>query len=341
MDRHCFDPFQPAAQYSLPGPQVQPDAGLWHSPPCPRLCVVLPTEVAAPPPYNPLAVPDELEELKELAQLRDDPQAVVNWNPPNRRRLAISPLLQLRPQPLGAQFDRRFRDPHPSGRVRSERNPVFPPGPAVVRTGRQLSRLFENEPPGQPLRHALDALVTAPQPGTGVPYFTWSPPLTALAFVAFDIAVYSAQIAAWYYKFHGGPGVEFRPRPIEVDPAIDVLFDRETNDTQSGDGSPRPLPVPSPGTPRHPSYPSGHSVTYGAAAQLLSAFFRQGRRQRRHGPPVGRHPLPQRPRGGHGVGSPGGRPRHRADPRQLHLPTGSLRDTRPMPAGSYPRGCRR
>jgi len=237
------------------------------------LCVVLPTEIAAPPPYVNFNVVDELDELHELAQLRDDPQAVANWNPPERRRLALSPLLQLRPAPLGAQYDRRYPDPQPAERVQSERNPVFPPGPAVIRTGRQLARFFENEPPGQPLRHALNALVTAPQPGTGPPYFTWSPPLVALAFAALDITVYSAQIAAWYYKFNGGADVEFRPRPIEVDPSISVLFDRAPNATQSGDGSPRPLPVPSPGTPRHPAYPSGHSVTYGAGAQLLSALF--------------------------------------------------------------------
>lgn len=218
---------------------------------------MLPTEVAAPPLYTGFNQADELDELKELAQLRDDPEAVANWNPLNRRRRAISPLLQLRPPPLGAQFDRRPPDPHPRDRVESERNPIFPPSPAVIRTGRQLARLFENEPPGQPLRHALDALVTSPQPGTGAPYFTWSPPLTALAYAALDIAVYSAQLAAWYYKFQGGPNIGFRPRPIEVDPSIDVLYDRELNDTQSGDGPPRPLPVPSPGTPRHPPTPQG------------------------------------------------------------------------------------
>jgi hypothetical protein len=157
--------------------------------------------------------------------------------------------------------------------VQSELDPNFPPGPAVIETGRQLARFFENEPPGQPLRHALDALLPTPKPGTGPPYFTWSPPLTMLAYVALDIALYSAQLAAWYYKFRGGPNIQFRPRPIEVDPSIDVLYDRQLNDTQSGDGPLRPLPVPSPGTPRHPAYPSGHAVTYGAGAQLLSAFF--------------------------------------------------------------------
>lgn len=273
MSRHCFESFGPADHYGLPGPQVQPDAGFWHLPPCPRLCIVLPTQVTTPPPFSDFDEVDELDELKELAQLRDDPQAVANWNPPNRRRLAISPLLQLRPAPLGAQFDRRLPDPRPSDRVETERHPAFPPGPGVVRTGRQLARLFENEPPGQPLRHALDALVTTPQPGAGVPYRTWSPPLVALVFVSLDIAVYSAQLTAWHFKFHADPTIGFRPRPIEVDPSVSVLFDREPNATQSGDGSPRPLPVPSPGTPRHPAYPSGHSVTYGAAAQLLSAFF--------------------------------------------------------------------
>lgn len=33
------------------------------------------------------------------------------------------------------------------------------------------------------------------------------------------------------------------------------------------------MPNPSPGTPRHPAYPSGHSTYGGAASELLSYFF--------------------------------------------------------------------
>jgi hypothetical protein len=40
-----------------------------------------------------------------------------------------------------------------------------------------------------------------------------------------------------------------------------------------GDGPRRVTPNPSPGTPRHPSYPSGHSTYAGAASELLSWFF--------------------------------------------------------------------
>jgi hypothetical protein len=54
---------------------------------------------------------------------------------------------------------------------------------------------------------------------------------------------------------------------------VSVLFNREVNATQSGDGAVRTMPTPSPGTPRHPSYPSGHSTYSGAASEILSFFF--------------------------------------------------------------------
>jgi membrane-associated phospholipid phosphatase len=154
-------------------------------------------------------------------------------------------------------------------------------GSPVITTGRELARHFENETPGLQLRHALNALMPPsgeppyfrPMAGTGVPYFTWSPPFQALVWAALDITIYSALLAAWFFKWRGPKGVRFRPRPIEIDPSVDVLYNRAVNDTQSGDGRLRQLPTPSPGTPRHPSYPSGHSTTYAAGAELLSAFF--------------------------------------------------------------------
>jgi membrane-associated phospholipid phosphatase len=294
----CFPLPPPTSdRYSLEGPQVQPDASYWHTPPCPTLCVVrpddLPDECKPPPyPHDEDVLQDELDELKELKELRDKPCAEGNFNPPERRRLGLSPLLQLRPQPLGAEFHRLRPDPHPAHRSVSELDPItnatepvvgeygtgrFP----VITTGRELARHFENETPGLQLRHALNALLPPsgeppyhrPMAGTGQPYFTWSPPFQALVWAALDITIYSALLAAWFFKWRGGPGVGFRPRPIEIDPSLDVLYNRAVNDTQSGDGRLRQLPPPSPGTPRHPSYPSGHSTAYGAGAELLSAFF--------------------------------------------------------------------
>lgn len=257
--------------YSLPGPQVQPDASYWHSGPCPTLCVVKPEDVLAVHPMPPYPAPPvvdaELAELAELASLRDDPGRVAKPGGPAPRR-GISPLLQYRPAALGMQFDRTVPDPRPDRRVEAE----LEPSPRhVVRTGRQLARAFECEVPGIYLRHVVHALLL--QTGGPAPYFVWSPPMQTLVCTALDIALYSAQLAAWHVKFRGGPGIEFRPRPFEVDNSVSTLFSRRVNALQNGDGAPRVHPAPSPGTPRHPSYVSGHSVTYAAGAELLTAFF--------------------------------------------------------------------
>lgn len=41
----------------------------------------------------------------------------------------------------------------------------------------------------------------------------------------------------------------------------------------SGDGAPRTCPAPTPGTPRHPAWPSGHSTYSAAASYILEYFF--------------------------------------------------------------------
>lgn len=260
-----------ATTYSLPGPQVQPDASYWHSGDCPTLCVVKPEDVLAVHPMPPYpgdaGTAIELAELAELASLRDDPTQVAKPSGP-APRLGISPLLQYRPAALGMQFDRTRPDPRPDERVQAE---LEPSPDHLVRTGRQLARAFECEVPGIYLRHVVHALLL--QTGGPAPYFVWSPPMQTLVCTVLDIALYSAQIAAWHVKWRGGPGVEFRPRPFEMDPSVSTLFSRRVNALQNGDGAPRVLPAPSPGTPRHPSYPSGHSVTYAAGAEVLAAFF--------------------------------------------------------------------
>jgi len=65
----------------------------------------------------------------------------------------------------------------------------------------------------------------------------------------------------------------YRPRPFEADSRVGVLYNREVSPLGDGEGRRRITPNPSPGTPRHPSYPSGHSTYAEAANELLAWFF--------------------------------------------------------------------
>ncbi len=65
-----------------------------------------------------------------------------------------------------------------------------------------------------------------------------------MIWVALDAAIYSALLAAWHYKWAAQisvpgiaprDGVSYRPRPIEADYRVSVLFNRQVNDTGSGD----------------------------------------------------------------------------------------------------------
>lgn len=199
------------------------------------------------PAYDPANTADEIAELLALAALRDDPQALVS-SESGRERRKISAFLQLRPQPFGAVYntERDVREP-------------------VIRTGRELARWFENETPGLGHRHALNFLL----PQTG-----WSPPRQARVWMALDVAIYSAMLAAWHYKWQTDrDDVRYRPRPIEANYRVNVLFNTAVGNTGARDGQLRLVPDPSPGTPRHPAYPSGHSIVGGAASEILSYFF--------------------------------------------------------------------
>jgi membrane-associated phospholipid phosphatase len=271
--------------YRLSGPQVEPESSYWNR--CPIPCPVSLAQLTAwtddpanphyfsPYPTDPQVVRREFDELLDLQRRRNDPTQVSSTIQ-GRERLPISTFLQLRPPPIRG-----------GGIVNMAREDSFP----VFFTGSELARFFENNTPGLAHRHALNYLIHDTN---------WSPPRQALVWTALDITIYSALLAAWYYKWLSPrPNTSRRQRPIEYaidngfantdeddrDDAFKVLFDRAVNTTGTDSDGHRPNFPPvtgfihsSPGTPRHPAYPSGHS-TYGAAAsELLSFFFPDYRR---------------------------------------------------------------
>ncbi len=173
----------------------------------------------------------------------------------------------------------------------------------MIASGRELARYFEGETPGLSFQLALDFILSE-APGL-------SPPRQAVIWAGLHVTIASALGAAWFYKWRGGAGIQYRLRPWECYNKLDVLFDRVTNSTNSADGPRRGFPFgvrakhphrgeqetperqvidllpldptpphnprwtgyPSPGTPRHPAYPSGHSTYSASAARYLSRFF--------------------------------------------------------------------
>jgi membrane-associated phospholipid phosphatase len=289
-------------KYDLHGPQVEPEASYWLTCPAPRVITLdeliartqdnstYPDFFREEYPTNPQILKAEIEELIQLARLRDEPNAFPHepTHPitvePQQKRQPLSMFLQLRPQPLGAV-------------INTARGDAFP----VIATGRELARYFENETPGLQFQLALDYMIRER---------FWSPPRQARAWAALNVTIFSALQAAWFYKWwavdknrHPIAGIADRPRPWECYKDLDVLFDRVPNSTNSADAETRGLPMgvqplppkpgvpvppemqvadiltptsPSqktPGTPRHPAYPSGHSTYSAAAAEILRYFF--------------------------------------------------------------------
>ncbi len=286
-------PPQTSYAYGLRGPQVEPEAAFWTT--CEVPCVVRVADLVKRTddptraewyiedyPTAPAVLRGEIDELLELASRRDDPGAVFSPQL-GRERLAVSPFLQLRPQPIGAVVNldrdpvlgavRHGQLPHP-GALQIARGQEVDPAFPVVHTGRELARYFESETPGLAHRLALNELIR---------FANFSPPRQALVWAALDMAIYSALLAAWHYKWAADvprpnvaprTGVSRRPRPVEVDYRVGVLFNRAVSvDGSIGDASRRLSPSPSPGTPRHPAYPSGHSTYAGAASEMLTYFF--------------------------------------------------------------------
>jgi hypothetical protein len=283
--------------YNLGGPQVEPDASYWvHCLSAHNICMVTQTqlegEVGVPDPF-PTAEATlwlELQELVEMSRLRDEPGMIPHRarfaDEAQRDRAPLSAFLDVRPQPLGAV-------------VNTARGQTFP----VINSGRELSRYFENETPGLSYQLALNQLLRQ-TPGI-------SPPRQGLIWMGLFTTIASALSAAWFYKWRGPAGVKYRLRPWECQNDLDVLYDRVTNSTNSDDDTRRGIPFgvrpkasphsgersrpegqvsdilpvvgsggalnwtgfDTPGTPRHPAYPSGHSTYSAAATRYLSRFF--------------------------------------------------------------------
>jgi hypothetical protein len=284
----------PVPEYALKGPQVEPEASFWNH--CPQLRLVSIKELLTitddpghpgyfPPYPDPCTgegqdlTKKEIEELVHLSRLRDEPCSLES---PCRLdvvdgclSLSRSPCKPVEKLPFAFDFradiSRLFNLMPPAlGAVQAARLP----GQQVIRTGRGMARAVEAETPGLFHRHALNYLITTR---------SWSPPRQALVWAALDVAIASALQAAWYYKWLSPrPLTSRRQRPIEyaADNGIelDVLFDRpdELNPSYITCPDARPCatdPGFSPGTPRHPAYPSGHSTYAGAASTILAYFF--------------------------------------------------------------------
>lgn len=272
------------ARYNLPGPQVEPQAGWWLEPKAEPIRVPTLEEVKQEVArrleegqqeqqeglgriYPFFESQEELEQ--DFQQLRDDYV---------RRREArlpsgyLSEFVNLQKQPFGALFN-TDRPQFRVDRVLEQDERLGRRGDwEYVRTGEELARLFQRETPGLYHHHALHWFLYERE--------DISPPRHARVWMALNLTIYSALSAAWYYKWAFNvdqgpqPRVSFAIRPYEHarDPKF-VLYDFELNRDGNGSNGPETMPCPSPGTPRHPAYPSGHSTYSAAASRILEYFF--------------------------------------------------------------------
>jgi hypothetical protein len=251
-----------AMKYCLPGLQAEPGAGKWtegrvqpHVVSIAKL-VALTDKAPSDGADNPFFLPPypsdafsriEVEELLELAALRDDPAAIAGGGA-DRRRRKISRFLQIRPQPPGAVYNTK--------------TPACEP---VIQTGRELARWFESEIPCLGHCHALSYLLRDAN---------WSHVRQARVWTALEVAIQSALLAAWYYKWRSPRvRVSYRLRPLELDCRVDVINATALARVDSGDGRHRTFPDSLLGMSSHPSYPSRQSTVGGAASEILAYFF--------------------------------------------------------------------
>lgn len=267
------------APYDIPGTQVEDEAGYWTDGPNPLIHVVAVQDVLTltgaggkfeikPYPTDRTTLDNEIVELKRMAAARDAALPASS----------ISDFINTAPPPFGAVYNINHSFPPVTNinQWRARRGQDV-----IVATGRELARHFESETPGLSHRHALNILLSK-RPDL-------SPIRQARIWMALDITIYSALIAAWHYKWGMGKDFSYRQRPYEYDrnQNFRVLFDDAVcNDGTYNKcarylrpigptpiGGPRPQGLISPGTPRHPAYPSGHSTYSSAASTILKYFF--------------------------------------------------------------------
>ena len=248
----------PTARYSLKGPQVEFQAAYWLVNPklrTPTIEEVI-KKLGAPTPYpiDKATLEKEIAELKKLVSDRDRPLPVGY----------LSDFINLQDPPFGAIFNTKG-DQFRVDFIKRQDSRIRRLPKTLVKTGRELARMFENETPGILHRQVVN-------------WFLYlrgdlSPARQARVWAALDITTYAALSAAWYFKWAADKTVSFRLRPWEYDPTLQVLYDKEINDRGDGDGIDRGCPCPTPGTPRHPAYPSGHSTYSAAASHILKYFF--------------------------------------------------------------------
>lgn len=282
----------PSLTYSLPGLQVEPTASLWldntthirvpsidmvkafsepKKNPNPRLALDFSKDFPFDP-ANPTTgeLDKQLDILLGLAANRGVqpyPDTVTTPNGQSFRLTPLSRFIQLQPVPFGTIFDLTEHSQIILQNV-LEQHTLILSGFLVVNEGRELARMFENETPGLYHRHALNwALFNRADV---------SPPRQARIWMALDVTIYAALGAAWYYKWLRDSYSRLL-RPEEYDEQtvkkLSVLYDRSVSNVGNENGQLRRCPKPTPGTPRHPAWPSGHSTYSAAASRILEYFF--------------------------------------------------------------------
>lgn len=293
-------PPPPPREYRLHGPQVEPTASFWLDQPL--LAVPNLNDVRhylngtnARLRLTPDLFPSDerlAEEFDYIRQLEAERQAENGYpltkyatGPLRGDFIGITPLsrfVHLSKQPFGTIFDtvevRQYRIPNVDKQhLRLITDPV------AVTEGQEGARMFEEETPGLYHRHALNWLLYA-RPDI-------SPPRQARIWLALDITIYAALSAAWYFKWRDTdyrrllrPSEYAKRNGLKFTVHYDTFvnpkgFDEGDNRLRQNPGVPtggKAWHPKSPGTPRHPAWPSGHSTYSAAASYILERIFSPG-----------------------------------------------------------------
>lgn len=263
-------------RYDLSGPQVEPKSAYWTFNGF-RFRVIdvdKSLDLERTRAFDPARLKWDFGELLLLQKKRGngsiEGEDKLPGDPYPRRRERLSRFFRLNPPPLSAIFNISRGVPVTDVLRQCEEKAPF------ITTPEELARLFEDETPGLLHRHALNCLLFERRV---------SPTRQARVWAALDITIYSALLAAWRHKWaisqNGQPDYtrSYIQRPSEYardtnDQMFKVLYDRQVQPDGSGSQADDLCDdLFSPGTPRHPAYPSGHSTYSSAASELMAYFF--------------------------------------------------------------------